>query len=100
MRIFLTGATGYIGSSVLDVLLRSGHQVTALVRDNEKSARVAAKGAHPVVGSLAEPESFRASADAQDGYIHTAFDDSGNGIVVERQALGGLSGGGRRARPA
>ena len=47
MRIFMTGATGYIGSAVLDVLVRSGHQVTALVRDNEKSARVAAKGGRP-----------------------------------------------------
>jgi nucleoside-diphosphate-sugar epimerase len=98
MRIFLTGATGYIGSAVLDVLIRSGHQVTALVRDNEKSARVAARGAHPVLGSLAEPESFRATADAQDGYIHTAFDDSGNGIVVERQALEVLLAAARRPR--
>src|SRR6478672_7063641 len=98
MRIFMTGATGYIGSAVLDVLVRSGHQVTALVRDNEKSARVAAKGAHPVLGSLAEPESFRATADAQDGYIHTAFDDSGNGIVIERQTLEVLLAAARRPR--
>jgi len=98
MRIFLTGATGYIGSAVLDVLVRSGHQVTALVRDNEKSARVAARGAYPVLGSLAEPESFRATADAQDGYIHTAFDDSGNGIVIERQTLEVLLAAARRPR--
>ena len=45
MRIFLTGATGYIGSGVLDALVRAGHTVTALVRDNEKAARVAARGA-------------------------------------------------------
>ena len=55
MRIFLTGATGYVGSAVLDALLRAGHQVTALVRDNEKAARVAARGAHAVVGNLADP---------------------------------------------
>ena len=98
MRIFLTGATGYIGSAVLDVLVRSGHQVTALVRDNEKSARVAARGAYPVLGSLAEPESFRATADAQDGYIHTAFDDSANRVVVDRQALEVLLAAARRPR--
>ena len=49
--------------------------MTALVRDNEKAARVGARGAHPVVGNLADPESYRATADAQDGYIHTALDD-------------------------
>ena len=41
MRIFLTGATGYIGAAVLDALVRGGHDVTALVCDNEKARRVA-----------------------------------------------------------
>jgi len=74
MRIFLTGATGYVGAAVLDALVRGGHDVTALVRDNEKARRVAKRGAHPVIGNLADPESFRGSAEAQDGYVHTAFD--------------------------
>jgi nucleoside-diphosphate-sugar epimerase len=98
MRIFLTGATGYIGSAVLDVLVRSGHQVTALVRDNQKAARISAKGAYPVVGSLAEPESYRATADAQDGYINLAFDDTGNGVAIERQTLEVLLAAARRPR--
>ena len=38
MRIFLTGGTGYIGAAVLDALIKHGHDVTALVRDNEKAA--------------------------------------------------------------
>ena len=42
MRIFLTGATGYVGSAVMDALLRSGHEVTALVRDPEKADAVTA----------------------------------------------------------
>ncbi len=63
----MTGATGYIGAAVLDALVRGGHDVTALVRDNEKARRVAKRGGHPVIGNLAEPESFRGSADAQDG---------------------------------
>jgi nucleoside-diphosphate-sugar epimerase len=74
MRIFLTGATGYIGAAVLDALVKHGHHVTALVRDHEKAARVASRGARPVVGNLGEPESYRAAADGQDGYIHTASD--------------------------
>jgi nucleoside-diphosphate-sugar epimerase len=88
MRIFLTGATGYIGSAVLDLLVRSGHEVTALVRDNEKARGVAKRGAHPIIGNLAEPDSYRGAAEAQDGYVHTAFDSaSGKGPAVERTAL-------------
>jgi len=98
MRIFLTGATGHIGSAVLEALLRAGHQVTALVRDNEKAARVAARGAYPVLGNLADPESYRPAADAQDGYIHTAFDRSGKGVAIDRQAIEALLGAARRPR--
>ena len=88
MRIFLTGASGYIGSAVLDGLLRAGHDVTALVRDNEKAARVSSRGARPVIGNLAEPDSYRAAAEAQDGYVHAAFDDTpGRGPAIDRTAL-------------
>lgn len=87
MRIFLTGATGYIGSAVLDALVRAGHDVTALVRHNEKAADVAARGAYPVIGNLGDPESYRGAADAQDGYVHTAFDASGRGEAVDRVAI-------------
>ncbi len=101
MRIFLTGATGYIGGAVLDTLVRAGHQVTALVRDNEKAARVTARGAHPVVGNLAEPDSYRAVADAQDGYIHTAYDgSSGRGPGVDRVALDTILAAAKRPRTA
>src|SRR5206468_3110616 len=72
MRIFLTGATGYIGSAVLDALVRGGHDVTALVRDNEKARRVAKRGGHPAIGDLANPESFRAAAAANE-HLRTAI---------------------------
>ena len=88
MRIFLTGATGYIGGAVLDALVRAGHEITALVRSNEKAKRVAKRGAHPVIGNLAEPDSFIGAAEAQDGYIHAAFDHSAaGGPAVEQTAL-------------
>jgi nucleoside-diphosphate-sugar epimerase len=88
MRIFLTGATGYIGGAVLDALVRGGHDVTALVRDNEKARRVAKRGARPVIGNLAEPVSYRGSADAQDGYVHAAFDaSSGRGPAIDQAAI-------------
>ena len=98
MRIFLTGATGHIGSAALDALVRAGHQVTALVRDNGRAARVAARGARPVVGNLADPNSYLAVADAQDGYIHTAFDTTGNGVAVDRSAIETLLASARRPR--
>ena len=101
MRIFLTGATGYIGSAVLDALVRSGHDVTALVRDNEKARHVGKRGAHPVIGNLADPDSFRGSADAQDGYVHTAFDStSGRGPAINQVAIETLIAAAKRPRTA
>src|SRR5205809_6900003 len=101
MRIFLTGATGYIGGAVLDALVRGGHEVTALVRDNQKAARTKARGGHPIVGNLADPESFRAAADAQDGYVHTAYDStSSGGPTVDRAALEVIIAGAKRRRTA
>ena len=101
MRIFLTGATGYIGAAVLDALVRGGHDVTALVRDNEKAARIAARGGRPVIGNLAEPESFRGAAEAQDGYVHTAFDSSSTrGPAIERAALDTIIAAAKRPRTA
>src|SRR6185295_14208141 len=101
MRIFLTGATGYIGAAVLDALVRGGHEVTALVRDNEKARRVAKRGAHPVVGNLADPESFRSSADAQDGYVHAAYDSSSSrGPAIEQAALETIIAAAKRPRTA
>jgi nucleoside-diphosphate-sugar epimerase len=101
MRIFLTGSTGYIGAAVLDALVRGGHDVTALVRDNEKARHVAKRGGHPVIGDLAAPESFRAAADAQDGYVHAAYDSrSGRGPTIERAALEAILAAARRPRTA
>jgi nucleoside-diphosphate-sugar epimerase len=101
MRVFITGASGYIGGAVFDALVRAGHDVTALVRDNENASRVAARGGRPVVGNLAAPESYRAAAEAQDGYIHTAFDAApGRGPAIERTALDTILAAARRPRTA
>ncbi len=101
MRIFLTGATGYIGAAVLDALVKAGHDVTALVRDNEKARRVGKRGARPLVGNLAEPDSYKAAADAQDGYVHTAFDrPSGKGPEIDRSVIDALIAAAKRPRTA
>src|SRR5262249_36039526 len=101
MRIFLTGATGYIGAAVLDALVRSGHDVTALVRNGEKARLVAKRGAHPVIGDLAEPDSYRPRADAQDGYGHPACaGGAGEGPSIDRVVLDTILAAARRPRTA
>src|SRR5262245_9194883 len=99
MRIYLRGATGNIAAAVIHALIRGGHEVTALVRDNEKARQTAARGAHPVIGNLADPESFRAAAEAQDGYVHTAYDSvSGRGPTIDRAALEAMIAAAKRPR--
>ncbi len=56
MRIFLTGATGYLGSAALDAFIRAGHHVTALVRTREQAEQIGARGAEPVVGNVGDPK--------------------------------------------
>lgn len=74
MRIFLTGASGYVGSAVLEAFVRAGHHVTGLVRHSENAAKVAARGGSPVCGDLADPASYRAAAEGADVFIHAGFD--------------------------
>jgi nucleoside-diphosphate-sugar epimerase len=101
MRIFLTGATGYIGAAVLDSLVRAGHDVTALVRNKDKARRVAKRGGHPVVGDLAEPDSYLTAAEAQDGYVHAAYDGrSDKGPALEEAALETMIAAAKRPRTA
>ncbi len=87
MRIFLTGATGYLGSAALEALLRGGHRVTALVRTREQAAGLAAREVETIVGNLSEPASYRAAAGGHDGLIHTAFEYSDRGAEIDRVAI-------------
>ena len=87
MQVFLTGATGYIGAAVLDALIRSGHHVTALVRDPEKAARLEARGATPVLGEIAGPKRYLKQAAAADAVVHTAFEATPRGPAVDQQFL-------------
>lgn len=96
MRIFLTGATGYIGRAVLEGLVRGGHHVTGLVRNNERAAFVAAAGGQPLIGDLARPESYRQAAEEHDGIIHAGF-DSRAGVDTDRVAIDTLAAAGRKA---
>jgi nucleoside-diphosphate-sugar epimerase len=71
MRIFLTGATGFIGSAVLRRLVDGGHTVTALVRSTEQAYEIWDDAVTPVVGDLEESQRFAAEIAAADGVIHT-----------------------------
>lgn len=73
MHVFLTGASGWVGSAVLRDLLDAGHRVTALVRSSASAHLVAATGAQCVAGSLDDLEILRSHAAAADAVIHTAF---------------------------
>jgi nucleoside-diphosphate-sugar epimerase len=69
----MTGATGFIGSAVVDELIGAGHSVTALARSEEAGKKLPAKGVQPHLGSLDNMESLRSAAGAADGVIHLAF---------------------------
>ena len=72
MRVALTGATGYVGSHVLAELVKHGHEVTALVRDDAQADVVAAGGAVPVVVDLYDRPAVVTLFEAGDGAVHTA----------------------------
>src|ERR1700712_5365838 len=74
MRIFLTGATGFIGSKIVPELLQAGHQVLGMTRSERGPAALVAAGAEVHRGELEDPASLRDGAAGADAVIHTAFD--------------------------
>jgi len=87
MKVFVTGATGYIGGSVSDQLVQSGYQVMGLVRSKEKAKLLKDRGIEPVLGSLDDRDVLTRSAKESDGVIHAASADQQGVVEVFVAAL-------------
>lgn len=99
-RIFVTGATGYVGGAVAARLARQGHQVFGLTRQHERAASLEAAGVVPVFGDLAKEGEWRGVLQNCDVAVHAAFDPEGPALVdqaaLEDLRLASLDGRVRR----
>jgi nucleoside-diphosphate-sugar epimerase len=93
MQVFLTGATGYIGTAVGDRLRAAGHDLTGLARSDDAAVRLAAVGIRPVRGDFSDPASVGSAARSADGVISmaTTYNPAVDGPAVDA-ILGALAG--------
>jgi nucleoside-diphosphate-sugar epimerase len=94
MRVFVTGATGFIGSAIVTELIQAGHEVLGMTRSDEGARALEAAGAQVHRGNLEDPPSLSSGAAQADGIIHTAFDHNFANFVAncekDRRAIEAL----------
>jgi nucleoside-diphosphate-sugar epimerase len=87
MRLFITGATGYIGFNVALAFRRAGYEVWGLTRSRDKASLLSRHEIRPVIGTLQEPGTFTGIAAESDVIIHTAFDYEAGSAVLDSVAV-------------
>ena len=87
MKVFITGATGYIGFAVAQAFRRAGHRVLGLTRSKEKAALLERHEIQPVIGSMQEPDSYRRAAEESDVLIHAAVDYENDSVALDKQTV-------------
>src|SRR5207249_4802849 len=97
MQIFVTGATGYIGFAVAAALRRAGHRVRGLARSEAKARRLTQHEIDPVIGDLADPNTYLEVASDCAALVHTAFDYAAGGVAKDKSVIDTLLEAGRRA---
>lgn len=100
MKIFVSGASGYIGSGLLRALGRAGHRGVGLARSKEKAEALGIEGVEWVIGNVRDPATYRDAAAACDGIVHAAAEYGPEVAAVDRTAIdafvGALRAGGSR----
>jgi len=80
VKVFVSGATGYIGTALVRALLAAGHEVVGLVRGKETPAR-------PVIGDLKDPKTYEKAAGECDAIVHTGFEMGPDAVKTDRTAI-------------
>lgn len=92
MRVFVTGANGYIGAAVCAAVKKRGHDVVGLARSAQSIEKLKAAGVHPVQGTLSDHDVLREMTHDADAVIHCAFEQSPQGPALEAGALDAMLG--------
>lgn len=90
MKVFVTGATGYVGSHVARAFRRAGHEVWGLVRSEAKAAGLAREEIRPVTGTLQQPSSWLSAAESCSVLVHCAVDSGSDPWTLDRAVVQAL----------
>ena len=96
MRVFVTGASGYVGFAVATAFRRAGHDVYGLTRTAAKAPQLARQEIRPVIGDIGDPKSYADTAEGCSVLVHAAFESSASAVSKDEGAVDALIEAGRR----